>query len=68
VVGRDEDWHVIETGSVELARSGQSSTGGYLYSGSIAAQHGGSLIYGVRVIPSHPELATKYELGLICWA
>lgn len=68
VVGRDEDWHVVETGSVELTCSDVSEPGKYRYTGSIPAQHGGSLVYGVRVIPSHPELATKYELGLIRWA
>ncbi|HEX6288639.1 MAG TPA: alpha-glucan family phosphorylase [Herpetosiphonaceae bacterium] len=68
VVGRDEDWEVLETGSVELARTGQTVTGTYTYTGSIAAQHGGSLVYGVRVVPAHPDLATKYELGLIRWA
>jgi starch phosphorylase len=68
VVGRDEDWQIIETGSVELERSGQTAAGTYTYTGRIAAQLGGSLIYGVRVVPFHPDLATKYELGLVRWA
>ena len=72
VVGRDEDWEIIETASVELERVRQSDASGqngrYSYSGSLTAQHGGSLVYGVRVVPFHPELATKYELGLIRWA
>ncbi len=68
VVGHDEDWQIIETGAVELKRTGQADNGASIYTGSIAAQTGGSLVYGVRVIPAHPDLATKYELGLIRWA
>jgi starch phosphorylase len=68
VVGRDENGDITETGSVELQRQSQSGSGATVYSGNIAAQHGGSLVYGVRVVPFHPDLATKYELGLVRWA
>ena len=27
----------------------------------------GSIAYGVRVLPNHPELAGKHEMGLIRW-
>lgn len=72
VVGRDQDWEIIETASVELQRveqpSVQQPAGVYVYQGSLAATHGGSLVYGVRVVPFHAELANKYELGLVRWA
>ena len=34
-----------------------------LYAAALAC-----LVYGVRVVPYHPDLATKYELGLVRWA
>ncbi len=68
VVGRDENWEVIETGAVELRRQSPDGAEPYVYAGSITTQHGGSLVYGVRVVPFHPDLATKYELGLVRWA
>ncbi len=67
VVGRDQDWEIVETGAVELQLQSRTD-GSYSYIGSIAAEHGGSLVYGVRVVPYHPDLATKYELGLVRWA
>ncbi|WP_026370617.1 alpha-glucan family phosphorylase [Kallotenue papyrolyticum] len=68
VIGRDENWQVIETGAVRLLPQGQTPRGTYLYRNSITAEQGGSLVWGVRVIPAHPDLATKYELGLVRWA
>jgi glycogen phosphorylase len=68
VIGRDQDWKVIETGAVRLDPQGATPRGTYLFRNSIAAENGGSLVYGVRVIPAHPDLATKYELGLVRWA
>lgn len=68
VIGRDENWQVIETAAVRLELQGQTPQGTYLYRNRITAQHGGSLVWGVRVVPFHPDLATKYELGLVRWA
>jgi len=28
----------------------------------------GSIAYNVRVVPTHPGLTEKYEMGLIRWA
>jgi starch phosphorylase len=67
VLGRDNDGVVSELDAVELQHNGQGN-GVVTYHGSIAAEQGGTLVYGVRVVPSHPDLATKYELGLIKWA
>lgn len=68
VIGREHDWEVIENGSVRLEPQGRTEQGTYLFRNSIAAEQGGSLVWGVRVIPAHPDLATKYELGLVRWA
>jgi hypothetical protein len=34
----------------------------------LASENSGSLIYGVRVVPSHPGLAHPYGLGIARWA
>jgi len=68
VIGREHDWEVIETGAVQLAPQGRTERGTYRFHNRIAAEQGGSLVWGVRVIPAHPDLATKYELGLVRWA
>ena len=67
VLGRDDDGVVNELDAVELQHDGQGN-GVVTYRGSIPAERGGTLVYGVRVVPAHPDLATKYELGLIKWA
>ena len=28
----------------------------------------GSIVYGVRVLPTHRTLSNKYDLGLVKWA
>ena len=72
VLGRDNDWEVEETGHVRLQRVERDVSGSYdnivSFGGSWTVDHGGSMVYGVRVVPHHPNLATKYELGLVRWA
>jgi hypothetical protein len=36
--------------------------------GGIAVEHGGSIVYGVRVLPASPALVNKFDLGLVLWA
>jgi starch phosphorylase len=38
------------------------------YQGTYVAHSGGSRVFGVRVLPNHPYLLSKYELGLVRWA
>jgi starch phosphorylase len=68
VLGRDDDGVVRELAATELRLMNTQPHGEHVYSGSIATEHGGSVVYGVRIVPAHPDLATKYELGLIKWA
>jgi starch phosphorylase len=42
--------------------------GSYRYEIHLQPPESGSIAYNVRVIPCHPELSEKYELGLIRWA
>jgi starch phosphorylase len=38
------------------------------YAGHFAPDHTGALIYGVRVLPHHPDLVNKHDLSLAVWA
>ena len=80
VVARDEDGVAREPRVVPLEREGQGSEGAgassgrpqadgvYRYVGQLQPARSGSLIYGVRVVPSHPGLPNPYEMGLARWA
>ncbi len=67
VSGNDENGQIIELDSTPLTAT-KGTAGSYSYSGQLTIKHGGSLVYGVRVIPANPLLGTTYELGLIRWA
>ncbi|HEY4033357.1 MAG TPA: alpha-glucan family phosphorylase [Ktedonobacteraceae bacterium] len=42
--------------------------GSYRYDLKLQPKESGSIAYNVRVVPSHPELTEKHELGLVRWA
>src|SRR5450432_2228622 len=42
--------------------------GSYRYEIHLQPPESGSIAYNVRVVPCHPELSEKYDLGLIRWA
>ncbi|MDQ5853070.1 MAG: alpha-glucan family phosphorylase, partial [Chloroflexota bacterium] len=67
VVGRDRDGAVEELAFVPL-RPFDAPGEHVRYEGGLDLRHGGSIVYGVRVLPAHPALANKYELGLVKWA
>ena len=41
--------------------------GSYSYKLHLTPPTSGSIAYGVRVLPNHPALAGKHDLGLIRW-
>jgi len=42
--------------------------GSYRYDIHLQPEESGSIAYNVRIIPAHPLLTEKYEMGLIRWA
>lgn len=67
VVGRDRNEGVEELAAVPLAVKAESD-GLLRYEGGVEVRHGGSIVYGVRVLPNNPALTSKFELGLVRWA
>ncbi|HOJ10244.1 MAG TPA: alpha-glucan family phosphorylase [Clostridiales bacterium] len=57
-----EDPKIIEMKPVE--KNGPSS---WLYTAEIRLSDGGEYAYTFRVIPYHPDLISKFEMGLIRW-
>ncbi|GCE11697.1 alpha-glucan family phosphorylase [Tengunoibacter tsumagoiensis] len=54
--------------ALPMTFSKREQDGSYRYDIQLKPNESGSIAYNVRVIPSHPHLTEKYELGLIRWA
>ncbi|MGO8949762.1 MAG: alpha-glucan family phosphorylase [Ktedonobacterales bacterium] len=82
VVARDEDGLILDRRVLEMERVPVSTAlsketkdtakemkdAQYRYTGSILPENSGSLIYGVRLVPSYPDLAHLYGMGMAHWA
>jgi glycogen phosphorylase len=68
VSGRDIDGYLEHLRIVPMERGTQAEDGMYRYSSQLEPDVSGSLVYGVRVVPRHPDLAYPLELGLARWA
>jgi starch phosphorylase len=54
--------------TLPMSYTKREQDGSYRYDVQLQPEESGSIAYNVRVVPSHPELQEKYELGLIRWA
>jgi starch phosphorylase len=54
--------------TLPMSYTKREQDGSYRYDVHLQPEESGSIAYNVRVVPSHPELQEKYELGLIRWA
>ncbi len=77
VAARDEDGATLDrrvmemdriSGGSKSAQSADGKDGVYRYQTRLTPETSGSLIYGVRVVPTHPGLAHPYGMGLARWA
>lgn len=58
----------VDNGEVaKMEPVGGGSEGHHVFSGFIPCQRSGLCGFSVRVIPHNPDLANKYDTGLICW-
>jgi starch phosphorylase len=57
-----------EAGASGRAQEGKSQDSVTRYTAELAPQTSGSLVYGVRIVPTHSGLASPYEMGLARWA
>ncbi len=59
----NDDLTGVQLKELEVAES--LGSGRYRFAGEVRIDHSGSFGYTVRVLPSHPTLATPAELGLV---
>ena len=68
VYGETKDEMVTPQYAVPMNYVKRENDGSYRYDLQLKPGESGSIAYNIRVIPSHPALTEKYELGLIRWA
>ena len=69
VYGRpDDDDEIVSPAFATLTAEGPAGAAGLLrYSGEVSLDRPGSFGYTVRVLPSHPLLDSRAELGLVTY-
>ncbi len=67
VYGEATNEHIAIQRSLLMDYAKQELDGSYLYKLRLQPPTSGSIAYGVRILPNHPALAGKHDLGLIRW-
>jgi starch phosphorylase len=68
VYGDDQGAGISGPKSSAMTLTHTDAEGVHHYAGTFAPEHTGALIYGVRVLPHHPDLLNKHDLALVVWA
>jgi len=68
VYGETANEQVVPQHTLPMKYANQEADGSYRYDIALQPDESGSIAYGVRVLPSHPALASKHDMGLIRWA
>ncbi len=68
VFGEDRGGAPAQPVDQAMALVERGANGVCLYRGDFKPGHTGALVYGVRVLPCHPAMLNKHELGLALWA
>lgn len=68
VIGRRDGGGFAEKPEcIALTRGGAAAEGALTFTGTYQVPRNGAYAYGIRVLPHHPNLATKQETGLVYW-
>lgn len=68
VYGEDKGGSLARPNAVAMTLVDSDANGLHRYRGDFEPNHTGALVYGVRVLPYHPAMLDKHELGLALWA
>ncbi|MBN1765119.1 MAG: alpha-glucan family phosphorylase [Sedimentisphaerales bacterium] len=63
----DSNGNIQNGEAVAMECIGAANDGYHIFNGEIPCRHSGLCGFAIRVIPSHPDLANKYDTGLIRW-
>lgn len=66
--GAIDAYNNIINGDVTVMKAAEQAEGRHIYTGNIKYGRSGRHGFTVRVLPSHPDLASPYETGLVQWA
>ncbi len=66
--GEANDDQVIPRYALPMSYTKREQDGSYRYNIHLRPAESGSIAYDVRVLPTHPALGGKHEMGLIRWA
>lgn len=64
----DEHGHIKDGQTVEMKVTGKADNGASIFTGAIKYVRSGRHGFTVRVLPSHADLSSSFELALISWA
>jgi len=67
VYGEAINEHIVIQHTLLMEYVKQESDGSYAYRLHLQPPSSGSIAYGVRVLPTHPALVGKHDIGLIRW-
>jgi len=67
VYGEARDEQIVIQHALPMAYTKQELDRSYRYDIQLQPPGSGSIAYGVRVLPSHPALSGKHDMGLIRW-
>jgi starch phosphorylase len=67
VYGEEKNEHITGARALPMQYIRQEQDGSYRYELRLQPETSGSIAYGVRVLPTHPALGSKHEMGLIRW-
>lgn len=68
VYGEDRGGALAQPVATAMALGETRPDGVAIYRADFRPHHTGALVYGVRVLPYHPAMLNKHELGLALWA
>jgi starch phosphorylase len=68
VYGEVRNEHATAEHALPMKLTKRELDGSYRYDIHLKPETSGSIAYNVRVVPTHPLLSEKYEMGLIRWA
>src|SRR5581483_8643795 len=68
IYGEEKNEHIATPRKLPMGYVRQEEDGSYRYEIHLQPEESGSIAYGVRVLPTHPALAGKHEMGLMRWA
>jgi len=68
VYGEAADDTVTPQHTLPMEYIRQEPDGAYRYEIRLKPGASGSIAYGIRVLPNHPALAGKHDMGLVRWA